>query len=241
MDQPRRLAAALCALILAGAAGAHDAAPLPRVVSVHGEGEVAVKPDRARLTLAVEKVDPDLKKAEAEVNRIVRDYLKEARALGARDEQLSSTGVGINAEYVWPEGARERKFTGYRVTRQIEVRIDALDRLGDFILRATQAGVNQVSAPALESSRAQELEQQALAKAAEAARAKARLLAQTLGVKLGVVARITESGAAPPQPMYEMKVRASAAAQDGSAEMGLALGEIRYRATVSAEFDLLPP
>jgi len=239
MEQSGRLAAAFCALIVAGAAAAHDAAPA-RTVSVNGEGEVSARPDRARLSLGVEKLDPDLKKAEAEVNRIVRDYLKEARALGAKDEQLSATGVSIHPEYVWPEAGRERKFTGYRVTRQIDVRIDNLDKLGEFILRATQAGVNQVNAPALESSKAGDLERQALVKAAGDARTKARLLAETLGVKLGVVARITEAGMVRPPAPYEMKAT-RVMAQDGNAEMGVALGDIRYRATVSAEFDLLPP
>jgi uncharacterized protein len=240
MEQPRLAAAALGALIALGAsaATAHDGPP-PRTVSVAGQGEVAARPDRARLSLGVEKLDTDLKKAEAEVNRIVRDFVKEARALGAKDEHLSTSGAAISAEYAWPEGSRQRTFTGYRVQRRIELRVENLDRLGDFILRATQAGVNEVSPPALESSRATELERQALAKAAEDARAKARLLAETLGAKLGAVARITEAGVAPPMPMHEMRMRT--AASDGNAEMGLNPGEIRIRASVSAEFDLLAP
>ncbi|HUR42100.1 MAG TPA: SIMPL domain-containing protein [Verrucomicrobiae bacterium] len=240
MDVLTRHAGPLLALILLPAAAlAHDAPP-PRVVAVNGQGEVAVKPDRARLHLSIEKIDPDLKRAEAEVNKVVRDFVREAKALGAKDEQLATSDVSINPEYVWPEGARERKFTGYRVMRQIEVRIDNLDRLGDYILRATQVGVNQVSPPALESSKATEVERQALVKAAEDARGKARLLAETLGVKLGVLARVTESGVSAPPVMYEMKAMRAQAA-DGNAEMGMQLGEIRYRASVSAEFDLLPP
>lgn len=239
MEQLSRTLGALFALSFAAAVPAHDAAP-PRAISVSGEGEISAQPDRARLSLGVEKLDAELGKAEGEVNRIVRAYLAEAKALGARDEQLSATGVGIQPEYVWPDGGRERKFVGYRVTRQIEVRVDDLARLGDYLLRATKVGVNQVSAPLLESSRAQELERQALAAAAENARAKARLLAKTLDVKLGVLARLSESSVGAPPVMYKaMAARAEAA--DGNAQMGLALGEIRYRATVTAEFDLLPP
>lgn len=52
--------------------------------------------------MSVEKIDPDLKKAEGEVNKVVRAYLAEAKALGARDEQVSTTGVSINPEYVCP-------------------------------------------------------------------------------------------------------------------------------------------
>lgn len=231
--------AALVALITATVLPAHELPAPPRTVSVSGEGEASVKPDRARLTLAVEKLDPDLKKAESEVNRIVREYLSEAKALGAKDEQLSTSGVSIHPEYVWPEGGRERKFTGYRVSRQIEIRVENLDRLGDFILRATRAGVNQVNPPELESSKRSELERQALVKAAQDARARAQALAETLGVRLGAAYRITEAraGIAPVPQMKAMRAEAA----DAGSEMGLSLGEIRYRTSVSAEFDLLPP
>jgi uncharacterized protein YggE len=160
---------------------AADAPAAPRIVSVDGEADVAASPDRATLSMSVEKLDPDLKKAEGEVNRIVRAYLAEAKALGAKDEQISTTGASVNPEYDWSK--QERRFTGYRVARQIEVRVDALDKLGDFILRATAAGVNQVNPPMLDSSRRKELEREALAKAAQDAREKAKVLADTLGTR----------------------------------------------------------
>jgi len=238
--QQSRVVALVLALAFSGAGVAHEA-PMPRVIAVSGEGEVSVKPDRAQLSMSVEKLDPDLKKAEAEVNRVVRAYLAEAKTLGAKDEHVSTTGVSINPEYVWPEGGGARRFTGYRVSRQISVRIENLDKLGDFILRATAAGVNQVNPPSLESSKRKELEREALAKAADDARDKARVLAETLKVRLGVAYRITESGVDMPAPvMYQMKASRAAAA-DEEAGMGIALGEIKLHANVSVEFELLAP
>jgi len=237
--QQSRFIAALLALAFSASLCAHDA-PAPRVVAVNGEGEVSIKPDRAQLSLSVQKLDPDLKKAEGEVNKIVRAYLAEARSLGAKDEQVSTTGASINPEYVWPEGGRERRFTGYRVSRQITVRVENLDKLGDFILRATQAGVNQVNPPQLESSKRVELERQALARAAEDARAKAKVLAETLAVRLGVAYRIVESGVSAPPEMVQMKAMRAGVA-DGNAEMGVALGEIKLHASVNVEFELLAP
>ena len=217
----------------------HDPAPPPRVVSVSGVGEVQVKPDRARLRLGVEKIGPDLKKVEAEVNRIVRAVLSDVKALGAKDEQISTTGISLQPEYVWPEGSRKQTLTGYRVSRQIEVQVEDLDRLGDFILRTTDAGVNQVDPIRLESSRAETLKKQAMIIAAEDARDKASLLAKTLGARLGTAQRLTEVGSQipPVMPMAESMRMESA---DSNAEMGLAFGEIRYSFSVQADFDLLP-
>lgn len=227
-------------LLAAAAVNAHEPGLSLHLVTVNGSGVATAKPDRARLSLAVEQLNPDLKKGQDEVDRIVRAYLKDAKALGARDDDITTTGISISPEYVWPEPGRERRFTGYRVNRQIEVRILNLDRLGDFILRAGADGVTQVNPPSMESSKSGELQRQALAKAAEDARAKARVLAETLGAKLGGVQRIVESGAAQPMPMvYSM--RAKAADEGGNAQMGLSLGELRVEALITADFDLLPP
>lgn len=246
MDQgKRRHAGILAALSLFTAAAASAAEPMhherPRVIAVGGEAEVAGKPDRARLRLGVTQVSPELAPAEAEVNKVVRSYVAEAKKLGARDEQITTTGVSIQPEYVWDEKERNNRLVGYRVSRDIEVRVGDLDKLGAFVLAATKAGVNQVQPPELESSKAKELENQALVKAAQDAQAKARLLADTLGVKLGTVRTLSEGSQALPPPMPMVAMRAKAEMADGgNAEMGIEAGEIRFRATVTAEFDLAP-
>lgn len=233
-------ALALGSLIFSAHAHAHENHPPLRTVSVSGEGEVGVRPDRARLVMYVDKLAPDVKTGEAEVNKVVRAYLAEAKALGVKEEQLSTTGVSIQPEYVWDEKSRQQKLTGYRVRREITVVVNDLEQLGEFILRATKVGVNQINPPLLESSKAKEIERQALVKAAEAAKSKALLLAETLNAKLGPVRSISANDAnvPPPMQMKEMAMRAQNA--DANAEMGISLGEIRYRANVSAEFDLLP-
>jgi len=119
-----------------------------------------------------------------------------------------------------------------------------LDKIGDFLLRATDAGINSVSDPQLESSRAEDYQRQALAKAATDAHAKAQVLADTLDVKLGAVHTLNASSdfesPSPPRPMM-MRVAALAQEPNGNAEMGFSAGQLHYSATLSAEFDLLEP
>ena len=117
-----------------------------------------------------------------------------------------------------------------------------LDKIGDYLQRATDAGINNISDPQLESSRAEDLQRQALVKAAQDAQAKARLLADTLGVKLGAVRSISANSAAPRPPGPVPRVMmAAAAAPSGNEDMGFAAGEIRFSSSVSAEFDLVAP
>ncbi|TJY58235.1 DUF541 domain-containing protein [Sinimarinibacterium sp. CAU 1509] len=237
------LSAALFALLLLQAplCAAEEQAPPPRTVAVSGSGEVSVMPDRARLSLAVDALDLEVKKAETVVNRVVRDYLVEAKQLGAKAEQISTTGISIQPEYVWDEKLRQQKLVGYRVRRDIQILITDLDKLGDYVLSATAAGVNQVRAPVLESSRADELEREALAKAAKDAEAKAKVLATTLGARLGPARSVRAAQQMPAPVMYKAAaMRVEASFDSGNQEMGVSTGEIRVPAAVDVEFDLLP-
>lgn len=233
---------AAVALCLAGASASASAQPLPPpTVAVSGHGEVSTVPDRARLSLAADALNADLKRAEAEVNAIVRRYLDAVQPLLVKPEHIATTGVSLQPEYSWDEKARRQVLVGYRARREIRVLVGDLDRLGDFILRATAAGVNHVSPPQLESSRADALRLDALTRAAQDAQNKARTLAQALGVKLGAARTVRESGSVspPPMPMKVMAMRAEAAYDSGNEQMGLATGEIRIAADVGVEFDLI--
>jgi uncharacterized protein YggE len=235
--------AALALILPVLAMADDDAAALRRSVNVSGQGEISAAPDRARLSMAVEALNPELKAAQDEVNKVVRAFLAEAKTLGVKDEDLSTAGITVQPEYVWDEKARNNRLTGYRARRAIELTVRNLDQIGDFILRATRVGVNTVQAPVLESTREKELSRQALVKAIEDARSKAELAAQTLNVRLGPIHSLnaSENNVRPPYPMMRMKAEAAAAAYDsGNQEMGFAAGEIKFSATVNADFDLNP-
>jgi uncharacterized protein YggE len=240
------LTSALVAASLgSGAAFAEPPAPPhhepPRSVSVGGEAEVSVKPDRARLHLGVTQLDPELKKAEAEVNRVVKAYLAEAKSLGIADAQIATTGINIQPEYVWDEPTRNNKLVGFRVSRDIDLQVRDLDKLGSLVLAATKVGVNQVQAPQLESTKAKELVNQALVEAVQNAKAKAKLLSDALGVKLGSVRSLSENVQNGGMPMPKAMMARGVAADSGNADMGIQTGEIRYSASVNAEFDLIAP
>lgn len=238
-----KLSAALLSLsLLASSTAFAGDEPPRRSVVVTGQGEVAVKPDRARLNLAVDALNTDPKLAEGEVNKVVRAYVAEAKALGVKDSDLSTAGVSLTPEYVWDEKNRRNRLTGYRARRDITVVVTDLAKLGDYVLRATQVGVNNVNPPQLEASNARELAREALVKATEDARGKAQLLADTLKVKLGGVRSLNANEGYVPAPMPKMMaMRTEAAFDSGNQQMGLETGEIRYSASVTADFDLLAP
>ena len=240
------LAATAAALLgLSGVAAASDHAADRRSVSVSGRGEVSATPDRARVSMQVETTKLDLRMAQAEVSRIVRDYLAALKVVGIAEADISTAGLSIQPEYDY-SAKGGRKFLGYHLTRGIEVVVRDLDKIGDVLLKATSAGINNVSDPALESSKAETLSRDALARAAEDARAKARVLADALGARLGAVHTLNASAEyipAPPLQKARFAVLASADAvpESGNEALGFSAGQIRYSATVNADFDLIAP
>jgi uncharacterized protein len=236
----RPLAFAVAGLCFATAAAAQTTVPTPPTIAVSGHGEVSTLPDRARLSLAVDALDTEVKTAEAEVNRVARLYLEALSKLGVDAKDVSTTASSLQPEYVWDEAARRQQLVGYRARRDIQVLVRNLDQLGDVILAATRAGVNHVSPPALESSRAEVLAREALALAAKDAQARALALAGALGVRLGSARVVREAGQTmpPPQPYKVMAMRAEVAIDSGNEAMGINAGEIRISADVSVEFDI---
>lgn len=229
---------AACAAVFSCAVGAAEPLP-PPTIAVAGHGEVTTLPDRARLALAVDALDVEIKNAEGQVNRVVRAYLDAIKPLGLKAEDIATSGASLQPEYVWDEKARKQKLVGYRARRDVQLVVRDLDQLGDLILRATQSGMNHVSPPALESSKSDALGREALARAAKDAQARADALAQALGVKLGSARMVREAGGTPPPVPYKvMAMRAEAAFDGGNQEMGLNTGEIRIAADVQVEFDI---
>lgn len=226
-------------LPIAGQAGE----PLARSISVSGEGRVSVAPDRAQLRVAVDALDLDLKLAEKQVNAVVRRYLDAVRALGIEAKDINTAGIQVQPEFRWDPKNNQQILEGYRVRREIRITVRDLDKLGDFLMRATDAGVTQVNPPVFESSRAEALEREALAKAALDAQAKARVLAETLGVKLGPPRTIqaqSHDSLPKPLPMTAKVMMAADAAESAAETMGLSVGEIELRAALGVEFEIIP-
>jgi uncharacterized protein len=232
------LAAALsCALWLSGANAAE--ADRLRTVSVQGQGEVQAEPDRAFITLGVESRKLKLEEARADVARAVDAVLKLTRDLKIDQKLVRSTRVNVQPEYNWDNNARERNLIGYFVSRQVEIELRDLEKLGQLLERATDLGVNQLGDPRLDSSKRRELEREALAKAVEDARANADTVAKASGGKLGSARTISASSGfvPPPMPMARMKVAMAAEAADAS--QSYQSGQMSFTGTVQIEYDLI--
>jgi uncharacterized protein YggE len=212
--------------------------PRPRTVVVSGSGEVAAEPDLALVTLGIEAREPTLAEARAKVAATVERVLALTRELRLDPKSVSATRVQIQPDYQWNDQDRKRVLLGYLVSRQVHVELHDLELLGALLERAVDLGVNQVSDPILDSSRRKALEREAMARAVEDARLNAETLARAAGAKLGPVRSLNGSMSGPPLPMNRFGA-AMADAAPPPPEATYQTGDMKFRAGVSAEFDLV--
>lgn len=230
--------ALLCAGTLALSSLANAAEPAPRTITVSGQGEIRAEPDKAIVTLGVESRRPKLEEARAEVAKTVEAALKLTRDLKIDHELVRATRINVQPEYNWDNTARERNLIGYYVSRQIEVELRDLDKLGHLLERAFDLGINQVSDPQLDSSKRRELEREALAKAVQDARLNAEAVARAAGARLGAPRTISaSSGFVPPPVPYQKRTMAAMAESDAASTYQS--GKMSLTGNVQVEYDLI--
>lgn len=209
----------------------------PRTAAVTGQGEVSAEPDLAHVTLGVESRKPTMAEARAEVAATVDRVLALTKSLKIDPKLVNATRVQVQPEYSWNEKDRKRILLGYMVSRQVDVELRDLEQLGTLLERAVDAGVNQVNDPVLDSSKRKDLEREAMTRAVQDARLNAETLARAAGVKLGAVRTLNGSASGPVMPLY--KARVAMADAMAAPEATYQPGEMKFSASVSAEYDLV--
>jgi uncharacterized protein len=236
-----QLTAAVACALLASAVVQGAEAERPRTISVSGQGEVQAEPDRAVLTLGVESRKPRLEDARAEVTKSVEAVMKLTRDLKIDPKYVRTTRINVQPEYNWDGGAKERNLIGYFVSRQVEIELRDLEKLGQLLEKSIDLGVNQLGDPRLDSSKRHELEREALAKAVADAKLNAEAVAKAAGARLGQPRTISASSGfvPPPMPMMKVQMARAEAAADGAAG-SYQSGQMGFNGTVQVEYDLIP-
>ncbi|MGH8528328.1 MAG: SIMPL domain-containing protein, partial [Nevskiales bacterium] len=170
----------------------------------------------------------------------VGKFLQLCDELGIARKQVTTTSLNINPEYQWPEGGGKPRLIGFFVSRQLQVELKDLSKLGTLTTRAISSGVTNVSPPHLRASNAKALEREALTKAAADAKLRAVALAQGAGVKLGGARTLNAQQTFIPPPYPRAMAMMKTEAADMAPAQTYETGEIKYSATVTAEFDLIP-
>ncbi|MCW4050296.1 MAG: SIMPL domain-containing protein [Candidatus Bathyarchaeota archaeon] len=177
-----------------------------KTISLSGAGSASATANQATISLGVEITSELAKDAIAENAELMTSIINAIQAQGVNEDDIQTTSYNVYAQYDWTEDGRVLR--GYTVTNMVRVTIKDLDKVGDVIDVAGEAGSNQMGGISFELSdeKREEIKLNAYVAALEDARAKADVIAETLGITITGVQSVTESSYAPSRTYvdYEM-------------------------------------
>jgi len=171
-------------------------------ISVQGEGKVAAKPDVLKLTASVSTEGAsliDAQKENTERSNAVTDFLKKS---GVVEKDVKTASYNIYPQYSYPRPCRilpcledeTPKLTGYQIHHTLAITIRDVNKAGEILTGAVEAGANEVSGLEFAIDEPDALKAEARKKAIDNAQTKAERLAEGLGKRVGKIVAFGESG-----------------------------------------------
>jgi uncharacterized protein YggE len=208
----------------------------PQGLSVSGEGRASAAPDVAVLGLGVSAKASTVGAANSRAQQAMTALLDSLEANGVQEKDIQTTSLSIQPEYDYRNN--EQVLTGYRVSHMLQVKVRDIDKAGEVIDDAVQAGGDllQVQSISLTIDDTTALRSQARQKAVADAQAKAEELATLAGVTLGKPTYITESISTPYTQPYFSADRAVPATAGG--ETAISPGELEVVVNVNISYTI---
>ncbi len=227
---------ALAALISPFAALSQQAPPLqaPRTITVTGEAEMTMSPDRAMVTIGVETWGKNIMSIKADNGKRVKAILDAVKGLGIPAKDIMTRDLSIQPEYTWKDDRRE--FIRYRMRNVVVITVNDLTKVEDVVNAGVNESSNVLEGVSFSTKDAGRIQDSLQIQAARNARAKAVALADAVGAKVGDAITITESQTIEPRPVYAM--RAMAMASDEAPSTPVESGQLTLKSTINIVFEL---
>jgi uncharacterized protein YggE len=224
--------ALLIALLLFPAPLAAQSGARPEdAITMSGEGVVQVVPDRAWITVGAESRAGSARDAQNRNTEAMTPVLAKLKSAGIPAEAIRT--VAYDVQYEWDFVNNRRVGRGYVARNTVEVRVDAVDRLGELLEAAVGSGATTLGGIRFDLKDRNAHEREAVRQAVLNARAKAETAAGVTGRAVDRVIRVDEQGiASPPVPLRMMREVAAVAA-DGGAPISSGQIEIKANVTVT--------
>ncbi len=203
-------------------------------MTVQGVGTVKVKSDRAGISLGVRETDRELMAAQTRVNEKIADIIKALKAMGVAEEAITTNGISIYPNYNYDV---EETISGYTASNTLYVLVADVDNTGAYIDAAFAAGANSLDYVEFSAVETDDAAARALQLAVDSARAKAQVLADAAGMKLGGVLEIRDDGSSG-YVSGDFYAKTNAAEADAGAGTGVMAGMQTVYASVSITFAL---
>lgn len=203
-------------------------------LDISATGESARVPDLATVSAGVVTHDATATGAIQQAATRMARVRAALKAAGIPDRDIQTSNVSLNPDYVYANN-QPPKLNGYSASNQLTVRFRDIASTGKILDALVAQGANQISGPNLSIERPEAALDEARSKAVAAGRARAELYAHALGLRVGRIVSVAESGGyAPPPPMPPMVM----AARGERDQTTIDPGEQKLQLSVSMTFEL---
>lgn len=186
-------------------------------IAVSGNGTVKATPDMVSVSINVvteEETSEEAVNNNSEISQKVIDAIQDTRA---KELKVETTGYNLQPLYDYSQENQPPDIYGYRVNSSVQVSTTDMEKIGDIMAAAIDAGANDIGSLSFDLS--QESKSQvkidALSEATRDASQKAEAIADSLGLRLGDIYYVNESGISYPGPFYADEAAVAAEAPEG--------------------------
>jgi uncharacterized protein len=201
-----RLVFCALALNLAGAAAfAAPDQPLPRTLTVSGQGIAKAAPDEASFSTGVVTHGVTANQALGANSRAMNAVFATLKKLGVPDKAIQTSDLSLSPQYqsCKPNVTCPQRIVGYEVSNNVTVTVE-LAKAGEALDALVASGSNQIGSIGFSIHDTKPLLARARADAVKDALERGQLYAKAAGVSLGPILSIQESGSEAPRPVFNM-------------------------------------
>jgi len=208
--------------------------PVPRTITVSGEGEARAAPDEAHLRAGVVTQARKAAEALAANTRAMNQVFATLKQLGIPDKSIQTSGFNVSPQYASDRnGDTTQAISGYQVSNEVDVTIDDLGRLGAVLDALVASGANSLGSMDFTLRDPKPLMAQARGAAMKDAEARAQTYAAAGGFRLGPILNVSEGGADMQRPIMN-----TAPMMRMAAAVPVANGENTLSVSVNVTFEI---
>lgn len=156
--------------------------PKGKHINVSAMGKIEADPDVAYLTLGISEQAETAKEASELCNSTMQNIYDTLEKLGVEKGKIKTVGYYMNPMQNWESDPPT--IYAYRAENQIEITVNDIDRAGEVLAAALDAGANTVSDVRFDVLDKTEAYREALSKAVKSAQDKAKVMAEAAGVSV---------------------------------------------------------
>ena len=213
-------------------------------ITVTGTGKASMAPNIAQISFTVEENASTVAAAQDSATKRTNDALAALKKLSIAEKDIQTTGYQVSPQYetrpctpgmYCPQ--TNGKITGYQVTQSVNVKVRDTKKTGDVLQALGTLNVQNISGPNFMHDDDSAVTAEARGKAIADARAKAKILAGQLGVRLGKVVGFSESGGGYPV-MYERMTKSASVDAVMAPAPSIPVGENETTSNVTVTYEI---